>query len=137
MRPPEADFSLMMNSCVSGRSCESDRKEALARLKEVLNLFKRVNSRGSRELSIFLPAGVNLDFAGPRGSCLSARIPTPTSESLVKVQRAFDRLASCFARSAGPELMADDYHNHVWRTTMFCRLLDINEEEMEEWSSKP
>ena len=30
--------------------------------------------------------------------------------------------------------MVDDYHNPVWRTTMFCRLFDINEEEIEEWA---
>jgi hypothetical protein len=112
---------------------QSDPEEALARLKEILHLFKRINNWGSRELSIFLPAGTDIDLAD-LDQVVSLLEALPASESFEKVQRAFDRFASYFARAAGPELMWDDYHNHVWRTTMFCRLQDINEEEMEEWS---
>jgi len=112
---------------------ETDRTEALARLEEILNLLHRVNNRGSRELSFFLPAGVSIDFTDLEEivhllQALAAFAP------VLQVQKAFDRFASSFARSAGPELMTDDCQNPVWRTTMFCRLLDINEEEMEEWS---
>jgi hypothetical protein len=112
---------------------ELDRNEALARLKEILNLFQRVNNRGSRELSFFLPAGVNIGFSDLEEVVrLLEALPAP--DPAWEVQRAFDRFASCFALSAGPELMVEDYQNPVWRTTMFCRLLDINEEEMEEWA---
>jgi len=112
---------------------ELDREEALARLKEILNLFHRVNNRGSRELSFFLPAGVSIDFSDLEQVVFMLEV-LPASEPAGQVQRAFDRFASCFARSAGPELMVDDYQNPLWRTTMFCRLLDINEEEMQEWA---
>ena len=133
MRPPAAGSSLTMNSCASEPLLEQDRTEALARLREILNLFQRENSRGSRELSFFLPADVSLDFADlEEVVCLLEALPA--SENAEKVQRAFDRFASHFAQSAGAELMVDDYHNPVWRTTMFCRLFDINEEEIEEWA---
>jgi len=112
---------------------EQDRTEALARLREILNLFQRENSWGVRELSFFLPADVSLDFADlEEVVCLLEVLAA--SESAKKVQRAFDRFASHFAQSAGAELMVDDYHNPVWRTTMFCRLFDINEKEIEEWA---
>ena len=112
---------------------ELDRKEALARLKEILNLFHRVNNRGNRELSFFLPAGASIDFADLEEVVFLLEV-LPASEPAGQVQKAFDRFAASFARSAGPELIVDDYQNPVWRTTMFCRLLDINEEEMEEWA---
>jgi hypothetical protein len=112
---------------------EQDRTEALARLREILTLFQRENSWGVRELSFFLPADISLDFANLEEIVCLLEV-LPASESAKKVQRAFDRFASHFARSAGPELMVDDYHNPVWRTTMFCRLFDINEEEIEEWA---
>ncbi len=112
---------------------ELDRKEALARLKEMLNLFQRVNNRGSRELSFFLPAGVSIDFSDLEEVAFLLEV-LPASEPASQVLKAFDRFASCFASSAGPELMVDDYQNPLWRTTMFCRLLDINEEEMQEWA---
>jgi len=112
---------------------ELDRQEALARLREILNLFQRVNNRGSRELSFFLPAGVSINYSDLEEVVFLLEV-LPATEPAVHVQRAFDRFASRFARSAGPELVVDDYQNPLWRTTMFCRLLDINEEEMEEWA---
>jgi len=112
---------------------EQDRIEALARLREIRNLSQRENSWGVRELSFFLPAEVSLDFAGIE-EVVSLLEALPASQSAEKVQGAFDRFASHFAKSAGAELMVDDYHNPVWRTTMFCRLFDINEEEIEEWA---
>jgi hypothetical protein len=112
---------------------EQDRSEALARLREVLNLFQRENSLGVRELSFFLPADISLDFADLE-KVVSLLKVLPTSDSTEKVQGAFDRFASHFAQSAGTELMVDDCRNPVWRTTMFCRLFDINEEEIEEWA---
>jgi len=110
-----------------------DRKEALARLEEIVNLLERVNSWGSRELSFFLSAGAKLDFKGLR-QVVSLLEDFSASTSTEQVERAFDRFAFDFAQSAGSELMVDDYHNHVWRTTMFCRLFGIDEQEMEEWS---
>ena len=112
---------------------EHDRTEALARLREILNLFQRENSRGARELSFFLPADISLDFADLQDVVCLLEV-LPDGESAKKALRAFDRFASHFARSAGFELIVDDYHNPVWRTTMFCRLFDINEEEIEEWA---
>ncbi len=116
-----------------GPLLEQDRPEALARLREIVNLSRRLNSWGIRELSFFLPAGVSLDFAGLE-QVVSLLEVLPASENAEKVQRAFDRFASHFAQSAGSELTVDDYNNPRWRTTMFCRLFDINEQEMEEWA---
>ena len=110
-----------------------DREEALARLTEIFNLFQRVNNWGNRELSFFLPAGIHLDFAGLK-QVVSLLESLPASASVEQVEGAFDRFASHFAQSTGSELMVDDYHNPVWRTTMFCRLFDINEDEVEEWA---
>ncbi len=110
-----------------------DPKEALARLEEILNLLERVNSWGSRELSFFLSAGARLDSKGLR-EVVSLLEDFSASTSTEQVERAFDRFAFDFAQSAGSELMVDDYHNPVWRTTMFCRLFGIDEQEMEEWS---
>jgi hypothetical protein len=110
-----------------------DPKEALSRLKEILLLFQRVNNWGCRELSFFLPAGRSLDCASlEEAVCAwdSPAQPGPNEE----VKRCFDRFADLFALTAGTELMADDENNAVWRTTMFCRISDINEEEMEEWA---
>ena len=110
-----------------------DPKEALARLEEILTLLQRVNSWGNRELSFFLPAGAKLDFKDLK-QVVSLLEASSTAESAEQVETAFDRFASAFAQSAGSELMVEDYHNHVWRTTMFCRLFGIDEEEMEEWA---
>ena len=59
---------------------EQDRTEALARLREILNLSQRENSWGVRELSFFLPAEVSLDLAGLEGSCQPARSPPRLSK---------------------------------------------------------
>ncbi|HYA41553.1 MAG TPA: hypothetical protein VEF34_09635, partial [Syntrophobacteraceae bacterium] len=112
---------------------EQDRPEAIARLREILNLFQRVNSMGYPELSFFLPAGVGIDIADLE-QVVSMLQVLPPSEDARKVQRVFNRFTSRFAELAGPELMVEDYHNPVWRTTMFCRLFDIKEEEIEEWA---
>lgn len=112
---------------------QDDRTEALARLKEMLNLFQRVNNRGSRELSFFLPAGKELYFDGLK-DLVSFLETVPETRHTGEAEYRFDRFASQFAGAAGPELLADDENNPVWRTTMFCRLYDINEQEMEEWS---
>ncbi|MHC1726936.1 MAG: hypothetical protein AB9866_13170 [Syntrophobacteraceae bacterium] len=117
---------------------KDDPTEALARLKEMLNLFRRVNNRGSRELSFFLPAGQELHFDGLRELILFLEgIPEkgiPENGQTAEAEDRFDRFAAQFANAAGPELVIDDENNPVWRTTMFCRLYDINEQEMEEWS---
>jgi hypothetical protein len=112
---------------------EQDRAEALARLREILNLCRRENNWGIRELSFFLPAGLSLDVAYLE-EAVCALEALPDSQNVEQVQRAFDRFAALFALTAGSELMVDDYHNPVWRNTMFCRLFDIIEEEMEEWA---
>lgn len=112
---------------------EQDPPEALARLKEIHNLLQRVNNWGSKELTFFLPAGRTVDFEelGYLISLLQGR-PDPGNSS--EALAIFDRLAEKFSRSAGPELTIDVESNAVWRTTMFCRLYDINEQEMEEWA---
>lgn len=114
---------------------EHDRPEALARLKEILNLSRCINRSGSRELSLLLPDGRQIEFTELEKT-VSLLEALPDSKSADRVLRAFDRFASLFAAAAGPELSRDDYHDPVWRRTMFCRLLDINEGEMEELALK-
>ena len=52
-----------------------NRREAVARLREIVNLRQRMHNWGSRELSLFLPAGAKLDFKG-LGEAVSARRPS-------------------------------------------------------------
>ncbi len=114
---------------------EHDRPEALARLKEILKLSRCTNRSGSRELSLLLPDGKQVEFTELE-KAVSLLESLPGSKSTESVLRAFDRFSSLFAAAAGPELSHDDYHDPVWRRTMFCRLLDINEGEMEELALK-
>lgn len=108
-----------------------DRKEALARLKEIVDLVLRVNNRGNRELNFFMPCCKALD-SGILGEVISLlENPHPTV-SVQDIESAFDLFAEHFSESAGSELIVDDETNAAWRTTMFCRLYDIDEQEMEE-----
>lgn len=110
---------------------EQDRSEALARLREILNLLHCTNNWGSRELSLLLPAGKELDITDLENT-LTLLEEIPDSQKAESALESFDRFATLFAEAAGPELVKDDYADPGWRTTMFCRLLDINEDAMEE-----
>ncbi|MFZ2445811.1 MAG: hypothetical protein WAW37_05600 [Syntrophobacteraceae bacterium] len=109
-----------------------DTKEALARLREIANLFRRVNIWGSRELSFFLPVDKVLDYGGIDDAIALLRRASPGTR-IEEIEAVFDRFANHFAETAGADLTVDDEENAVWRTTMFCRLYDINEHEMETW----
>ncbi len=110
---------------------EQDRSEALARLREILNLLHRTNIWGIPELSFLLPAGKELELGElERTVCLLEAFPDRTEAA--EAVEAFDRFASFFAEAAGPGLQRDDYTDPEWRRTMFCRLLGIDEGEMEE-----
>ncbi len=111
----------------------SDRNEALARLREILDLFGRVNSWGNRELSFFLPADKHLDFTGIERTVVLLDRPSAANRT-DEIEAVFDAFAERFAKAAGSELTIDDDDHAVWRTTMFCRLFDIDEHEVEEWA---
>ncbi|MGC9194624.1 MAG: hypothetical protein ACP5IL_04125 [Syntrophobacteraceae bacterium] len=108
-----------------------DLPEALARIREILNLSQCTNMLGNRELSLLLPAGKHLDLEQLEIAA-SIMEQLPVAADAGGAIKAFDRFAALFAEAAGPELVKDDYTDPVWRTTMFCRLLGIDEEEMEE-----
>ncbi len=111
----------------------TNRQEVLARVSEILHLADLVNDQGERELSFFLPAEKELDTALLKD--LSAALQGGESpEAVEKQERLFDRFAGAFAGAAGAELQSNDEENLTWRTTMFCRLSDINEMEVEEWA---
>lgn len=110
----------------------TDMDEALTRLYEIVTLFKRVNSWGTRELSFFLPADKVLGCTGI--DKIVSYIEAPAAAPLEETIALFDSFADKFAERAGVELAVDDEKNAVWRTTMFCRLYDIDEHEMEEWA---
>jgi hypothetical protein len=108
-----------------------DPPEALARIREILNLYQCTNMLGNRELSLLLPAGKHLDPAQlEKAASMMQNLSDGADAS--EALKAFDGFAALFAEAAGPELVKDDYTDPVWRTTMFCRLLGIDEEEMEE-----
>jgi PAS domain-containing protein len=111
----------------------SDRTEALARLNEIIDLTDLVNDQGARELGFFLPAGKSLDKA-PLERLVDMLRSEDAGDRIDEMERLFDEFAAAYAREAGLELVTDDENNLTWRTTMFCRLTDINELEVEEWA---
>jgi len=116
-----------------GPLLRQDSAEALARMREIVHLFERTNSWGNRELSFFLPADKRLDYDGIIRTISLLEDPS-ASDRMDEIESAFDRFASLFAETAGAELTVDDEENAVWRTTMFCRLSNLDEHEMEEWT---
>lgn len=111
----------------------NDPKEALARLREIALLTRMVNNQGARELSFFLPPGKDL----PReGLADLVRLIEKASDprDCEEAEGLFDEFAAAFAAEAGSELIEDGPEYVGWRTAMFCRLYDINEEVMEEWA---
>ncbi len=110
----------------------TDSPEALARLNEIATLFAHRNSWGIRELSFFLPADKTVDCAVVEK--MSSIIELLKAGRVKESESLFDSFADEFAERAGAALALDDEKNAVWRTTMFCRLYDIDEHEMEEWA---
>jgi PAS domain-containing protein len=109
------------------------RTAAPARLIDNLSHFHSIYTFVISDQSLLARAGEDLDISELEKAV--ALIETlPASSGADEALKAFDGFASLFAAAAGPELLRDDYGDPVWRTTMFCRLLDINEEEMEELS---
>lgn len=107
--------------------------EALDRLKEIVRLTHLVNNQGARELSFFLPAGRSLASDVLQDLLVQQERDT-TLTDIDRIEQLFDGFAKEFAAAAGPELVADLPDYAAWRTTMFCRLYDINEQEVEEYS---
>lgn len=111
----------------------SDMEEALNRLTEISDLTQRANNMGSPELSFFLPSGRTLKNADLKN--LTDVLKAASSErELNTAECLFDRFAADFAMTAGSDLLIDNPAEAAWRTTMFCRLYDINENEVEEWA---
>lgn len=110
--------------------CE-DREEALRMVREIIELSQLVNNQGNPELSLFLPAGVTLSVAYlTRVVMVLDEAPYP--EQARDVEELFDRFGYFFSRAAGHELTKDDESCDRWRTTMFCRLYDLDEKCLEE-----
>lgn len=110
-----------------------DRDEALRMIREIIDLAQLVNNQGNRELSLFLPAGVTLSVAYlTRVAMILDEAPYP--EQAKDAEELFDRFAFFFSRAAGPELTRDDEHCDGWRTSMFCRLYDLDEHCLEEFA---
>ncbi|MBK5100013.1 MAG: hypothetical protein JJE15_03340 [Desulfobacteraceae bacterium] len=108
-------------------------EEALARLREIVQLTHLINDQGVSESNFFLPAGKGISTDAPEEliSLLERKSPGLNIEEL---EGLFDRFAISFAHEAGPELSIDDERDPAWRTTMFCRLCDIDEKTVEEWT---
>ena len=112
---------------------QRDPGEARARVEEILELHRLLNEQGAREVSFFLPVGSRLDTRVLEELAAVLREESPGGNA-AQALAVFDRFAAEFAESAGVDLSADDLDNPVWRTTMFCRLLDIEERDLEEWA---
>jgi len=110
-----------------------DPEEALARLEEILHLTQLTNNLAVPELSFFLQADKVLDTEDLIKLIHSLRAASP-QKATAEAKYLFDRFSRAFARAAGSELVIDRVNEAAWRTTMFCRLYDINEKEVEEWS---
>lgn len=111
----------------------TDKHEALARLEEIFSLTRLTNNLGVRELSFFLPAerALGTDELENLIEVLAAATSGPDFD---EAECLFDRFSTSFAAAAGFELSVDSPNQAAWATTMFCRLYDINEKEVEEWA---
>ncbi len=117
---------------------DADPPEALRRVWEIVELTELVNRNGVHELEFFLPARKKLSpaplrdllgvLAGPAGAG-----PGRTAEP-ARARAMFDAFALDFRRTAGPELAVDDESCQAWRSTMFCRLFDIDESALQEYA---
>ncbi len=114
-----------------------DPAEALARLREIVALTGLANRQGVRELRFFLPPDSALDASGlaPVIEALDqARSLGMPAREASGAERLFEDFADAFLRAAGPELREDDESCLAWRSTMFCRLFDIDETTLEEYA---
>ncbi len=114
-----------------------DPAEALARLREIVELTGLLNRQGVRELRFFLPPGCALDARGLPvviDALERAQAVGMAAREASEAERLFEDVADAFARAAGPELREDDENCLAWRTTMFCRLFDIDETTLEEYA---
>lgn len=110
-----------------------DTHEALARLEEIFSLAKLSNNLGVRELSFFLPVERTLD-ADEMENLIEVLAAATCGSDFDEAEYLFDRFSARFTAAAGPELTVDSPNEAAWATTMFCRLYDINEREVEEWA---
>jgi hypothetical protein len=110
----------------------SDPQEALVRFKEIVQLTQWVNEQGARELSFLVKAGRVLHT--DKLQQLIHLLERCSGREVEKAEALFDRFAQEFALAAGPELLVDDENCVAWRTALFCRLYDIQEEAVEEWT---
>ncbi len=112
---------------------DKDPHKVMEGVKEIVDLSRLRNKDGVRELSFFLSHPAELDVG-----CLEELVDVLRDDkSAAAVQRArdlFERFSRMFADAAGEDFLVDELENVLWRTTMFCRLCDISEETLEEWS---
>ena len=110
-----------------------NQEEALARLREIVKLTHLINEQGVCELNFFLPAGksVSTDALEEMIFLLERK---SSGLNIEEVEGLYDGFAIAFSREAGPELSVDDERDPGWRTTMFCRISDIDEKTVEEWT---
>lgn len=111
----------------------TDRHEALARLEEIFSLTKLTNNLGVRELSFFLPPERALE-TDELENLIEVLATATAGPDFDEAEYLFARFSMKFAAAAGFELSVDSSKEAAWATTMFCRLYDINEKEVEEWA---
>lgn len=110
-----------------------DRKQALKAFKEIIELSTLRNSEGVSELNFFLPEGKQISTEKLRE--LTRYLGESSEyEEIEKAEEIFDQFSDEFFMAAGDGLTADGLEYPAWRATMFCRLYDISEKVVEEWT---
>jgi hypothetical protein len=110
-----------------------DRREALARLEEIVHLSALTNREGFPELSLLLHPERALRPAA-LGNLISILRESDSDEALQEAEVQFDRFAASFAAAAGAELIVDSEAYAPWRAALFSKLFHIDMSEVEEWA---
>ncbi|NTW36126.1 MAG: hypothetical protein HGB17_08350 [Syntrophobacteraceae bacterium] len=110
-----------------------DRREALARLEEIVQLSALFNRESFPELSFFVRPERHLRAAGLTNLISILKDPD-ADDAIGETETLFDRFALSFATAAGAELMVDFEAHAPWRTAMFSKLFHIDMGAVEEWT---
>ncbi|MBF0224483.1 MAG: hypothetical protein HQK76_03420 [Desulfobacterales bacterium] len=108
-----------------------NKKEAIIRLKEIVELTGKLNDRYYKELNFFLSKDQELPIN------LLEKLISVLEKDDINIDGSellFDSFASIFREACGRELLEDDFEYPHWKTIMLCRLYNINERTLEEQS---
>lgn len=111
----------------------NDKKEAIARLKEIVHLNNQLNNQGYPEIVFLLPSDKKLNIS-VLYDILRMLEATAFPEDMDKVEMLFDQFSGLFSAQAGPGLTSDNPKSSQWRAITLCRLYNIDEKTTAEWA---